>query len=75
MASFSQGVVVSEVGLWPNKLEVAKRLKSCIGGMTFVKVLEASTILACFENFLKSKFIVIGKSAITSVLCISCYCR
>jgi len=37
----------------------------CIGGMTFVEVLEANTILACFENFLKSSFMVIGKSAIT----------
>jgi len=25
----------------------------CIGGMIFVEVLEAITILACFENFLQ----------------------
>ena len=30
--------------------------------MTFVKVLEATTILACFENFLKSRLIFIAKS-------------
>jgi len=33
--------------------------------MTFVEVLEATTILAYREIFLKSRFIVIGKSAIT----------
>jgi len=33
----------------------------------------ATTILACFENFVKSRFIVIGKSAIT--LYISCLKR
>jgi len=27
--------------------------------MTFVEVLEAATILACFEKFLKSRFMVI----------------
>jgi len=42
----------------PNKLEVAKCLKMCIGGMTFVDVLEAATILACSEKFLKSRFMV-----------------
>ena len=35
------------------KKEVAKGLKRCIGRMSFVDVLEAITILACFENFLK----------------------
>jgi len=33
--------------------------------MTFVKALEATTILACFENFLKPWLIVVGKSAIS----------
>ena len=38
--------------------------------MSFIEVLDATTILACFENFLKSRFIIIAKSAIT--LYISC---
>jgi len=38
--------------------------------MTFVEVLEATAALACFENVLKSRFIVIGKSAITLLYCI-----
>jgi len=33
--------------------------------MTFVEVLEVTIVLSCFENFVKSKFILIGKSAIT----------
>jgi len=38
--------------------------------MTFVDVLEDTSILACYEKFLKSRFIVIGKSAITLyILC------
>jgi len=37
----------------------------CTGGMTFVEVLKATAILACFENFLKSRYTVIGKSAVT----------
>jgi len=45
----------------------------CIGGMTFVEVLKASIILACFKNFLKSRFVVIGKYAIA--LYISCLKR
>jgi len=40
-------------------------MKICTGGMTFVEVLEATTRLACFEKFLQSRFIVIGRSAIT----------
>ena len=33
--------------------------------------LQATTIIACFEKFLKSRFIVIGKSAITFyILCL-----
>jgi len=36
----------------------------CIGGMTSVEVLEATTILACFEKILKNRFTVIGKAAI-----------
>jgi len=45
----------------------------CIGRMTFVEVLEVTTILACFEKFLKSRFIFIVKSTIT--LYISCLKR
>ena len=47
------GVVVCEVK--PNKLEVAKGLKRCIGRMSFVDVLKAIAILARFENFLKCR--------------------
>jgi len=46
-------------------LEVAKRLKRCISGATFVEVLQAAEILSVLKYFLKSRFIVIGKFAIT----------
>jgi len=41
--------------------------------MIFVEVLQATTIPACFEKFLKSRFIVVGKCAIT--LYMSCLKR
>jgi len=41
------GVVVSEKK--PNKLEIAKCLKKCKGGVTFLKVLEATKALNCFS--------------------------
>jgi len=60
--------VVYEIQL--KKLEVAKSLKRYIGAISFVEVLEATTILACFENFLKSRLSVIAKSAVTLyILC------
>jgi len=42
-------------------------------GMTFVEVLEAAAMHPCFQKFLKSRFVVVGKSAIT--LYISCLKR
>ena len=51
--------------IYPNKSEVAKSMKMCTGGMTFVEVLEVTTRLVCFEKFLQCRFIVIGRSAIT----------
>jgi len=64
------GIILTQIGtavpeIQPNKLEVAQSLKRNMGAMSSVEVLEAT---ACFEKFLRSRLIVIGKSAITSYI-------
>jgi len=46
-------------------LEVAKNLKRYNGEINFLKVFEATKVLACFKKFLTSKFIILGESEIT----------
>jgi len=60
------GINVTQSGLvnalrYSLKIECCKNLKTCKGGMTFVDVLEETTVLVCFEKLLKD----IAKSAIT----------
>jgi len=56
-------VVGSEI--LSNKLEVAKRLKTYVGGTTFVEVLRLLKYLHVRKKVLKSRFVVFRKSAVT----------
>jgi len=64
MASFSRRLASQFLRYSLTNWKLQKRLKRCIGGTTFVEVLKTAEMLPCAEKFLKSRFIVVGKSAI-----------